>query len=167
MDNIILIGMPGSGKSTVGVVLAKTLGMDFVDTDLLIQKREGKLLQQILDERGMERFLDIEEEVICSLSCRRCVVAPGGSAVCRAAAARHLKDMGMVAYIRLPLPDLTRRLRNIKTRGIAAEPGQSLESIFSLRRPLYEKYADMILDAAGKTVEQLVAEIIGRLKKSD
>ncbi|SMC87607.1 shikimate kinase [Papillibacter cinnamivorans] len=164
MDNITLIGMPGSGKSTVGVVLAKTLGMDFVDTDLMIQKREGKLLQRILDEQGIKRFLEIEEEVIRNLSCRGCIVAPGGSAVCREEAARHLKRLGRVVYIRLPLPDLALRIHNIKTRGIAAEPGQTLESIYELRCPLYEKYADITVDAEGKTVEQLVTEIVSKLK---
>ena len=119
MNNITLIGMPGSGKSTVGVLLAKALGFQFVDVDLLIQQREGALLQELLDNRGVEPFLDAEEAAICSLACAGAVIAPGGSAVCRAGAIGHLRALGRVVYLHVPLPELERRIHNITTRGIA------------------------------------------------
>ena len=143
MDNVTLIGMPGSGKSTVGVLLAKLLGYRFVDVDLLIQEREGALLQEILDERGTQSFLDAEEAAVRSLDCRRTVIAPGGSAVCRERAALHLRGLGPVVYLQVPLEELTRRIRNLSTRGIAMEPGQTLADVMAFREPLYLKYADL------------------------
>ena len=145
MDNVTLIGMPGSGKSTVGVLLAKLLGYRFVDVDLLIQEREGALLQEILDQRGTKSFLDAEEEAVRSLDCRRTVIAPGGSAVCREGAALHLRGLGPVVYLQVPLEELTRRIRNLSTRGIAMEPGQTLADVMAFREPLYQKYADLVL----------------------
>lgn len=143
MDNVTLIGMPGSGKSTVGVLLAKLLGYRFVDVDLLIQEREGALLQEILDTRGTQSFLDAEEAAVRSLDCRRTVIAPGGSAVCREGAALHLRGLGPVVYLQVPLEELTRRVRNLSTRGIAMEPGQTLADVMAFREPLYQKYADL------------------------
>ena len=145
LDNVTLIGMPGSGKSTVGVLLAKLLGYQFLDVDLLIQEREGALLQEILDSRGTAAFLDAEELAVRSLSCRRTVIAPGGSAVCREKAALHLKAMGPVVYLQVPLEELTRRIKNLSTRGIAMEPGQTLADVMASREPLYNKYADLVL----------------------
>lgn len=146
MDNVTLIGMPGSGKSTVGVLLAKLLGHQFLDVDLLIQEREGALLQEILDSRGTAAFLDAEEAAVLSLDCRRTVIAPGGSAVCREGAALHLKKLGPVVYLQVSLEELTRRIRNLSTRGIAMEPGQTLADVMAFRDPLYRKYADLIID---------------------
>lgn len=146
MDNVTLIGMPGSGKSTVGVLLAKLLGHQFLDVDLLIQEREGALLQEILDSRGTAAFLDAEEAAVLSLDCRRTVIAPGGSAVCRERAALHLKKLGPVVYLQVSLEELTRRIRNLSTRGIAMEPGQTLADVMAFRDPLYRKYADLIID---------------------
>ena len=137
MNNITLIGMPGSGKSTVGVLLAKALGFQFVDVDLLIQQREGALLQELLDNRGVEPFLDAEEAAICSLACTGAVIAPGGSAVCRAGAIGHLRALGRVVYLHVPLPELERRIHNITTRGIAMAPGQTLADVYAAREPLY------------------------------
>ncbi len=119
MDNIILIGMPGSGKSTVGVVLAKALGMKFLDVDLLIQGREGALLQELIDARGVERFLDLERDAVCSLDCRGTVVAPGGSCVCREESIAHMRGLGTVVYLQLPLEDAAGRIHNMASRGIA------------------------------------------------
>ena len=119
MDNIILIGMPGSGKSSVGVVLAKALGYGFVDVDLVIQEREGALLQEILDRRGMEAFLDAESRAIRSVACRRTVIAPGGSCVCRERAMAHLQGLGTVVYLALSLEEVEGRIHNLATRGIA------------------------------------------------
>jgi len=163
VKNIILIGMPGSGKSTVGVLLAKTLGYGFVDTDLTIQQREGALLQEILDRRGLEAFLDAEASAICSVRCERSVIAPGGSAVCREDAIGHLRDLGRVLYLRVPLEELQRRLSDIKTRGIAMGPGQTLADIYEYRAPLYEKYAHTVVDVGGESLEETVAAVLRAL----
>ena len=146
VDNITLIGMPGSGKSTVGVLLAKALGYNFLDLDLLIQQREGMLLQDILDEHGVERFLDKEAETICSVECSRTVLAPGGSVVCQEDGMAHLKGLGPVVYLRVPMDELNRRIKNLSSRGIAMNPGESLADVMAFRAPLYEKYADLTVD---------------------
>ena len=162
--NITLIGMPGSGKSTVGVLLAKTLGYRFLDADLLIQQREGALLQDILDQRGVEGFLDVEEDVIRSLDCTGTVIAPGGSAVCREGASRRLKELGLVVYLHVPLAELERRISNITTRGIAMAPGQTLADVYAIREPLYRKYADLTVDVTGQnTLEETVAAVLEQL----
>nr|WP_300168126.1 shikimate kinase [uncultured Flavonifractor sp.] len=156
--------MPGSGKSTVGVLLAKTLGYRFLDADLLIQQREGALLQDILDQRGVEGFLDVEEDVIRSLDCTGTVIAPGGSAVCREGAARRLKELGLVVYLHVPLAELERRISNITTRGIAMAPGQTLADVYAIREPLYRKYADLTVDVTGQnTLEETVAAVLEQL----
>ena len=164
MNNITLIGMPGSGKSTVGVLLAKTLGYGFLDVDLLIQQREGALLQEILDSRGVDAFLEAEERAVRSVRCDRCVIAPGGSAVCREGAALHLKELGPVVYLRVSLEELTRRIRNLSTRGIAMGPGQTLADVMAVRAPLYERYADLVFDCPGgvsliETAQQLQKQL--------
>lgn len=162
-DNIVLIGMPGSGKSTVGVLVAKSLGYGFVDTDLLIQSREGALLQDILDRRGLEAFLDAEEGAIRSVECAGVVIAPGGSAVCRPGAIGHLRELGTVVYLRLSLSELAGRLDNISTRGIAMAPGQTLDDVYAYRAPLYERYADLSVDADGQSLEETVAAVLAAL----
>jgi len=165
VDNVVLIGMPGSGKSTVGVLLAKALGYEFLDVDLVIQRREGALLQEILDARGVEAFLDAEEEAVRSVDCRKHVVAPGGSAVCRERAALHLKTLGPVVYLRVPLEELHSRIQNLSTRGIAMEPGQTLADVMAFREPLYEKYADLVIDCPpGQTLAQTARLTLERLK---
>lgn len=162
MDNIILVGMPGSGKSTVGVVLAKALGMRFVDVDLLIQEREGALLQTLIDTRGVERFLDLERDAILSLNCRGSVIAPGGSCVCREEAIAHMRGLGTVVYLKLPLAGVERRIRNLSTRGIALSPGQTLADVYQYRAPLYERCAHIIVPAGG----QSLAETVERVKEA-
>lgn len=164
MDNIILIGMPGSGKSSVGVVLAKAMGMDFLDVDLLIQSREGALLQDILDTRGVETFLDVEGDAICSVSCCRTVIAPGGSCVCRHDAMEHLCKLGTVVYLKLSLPEVVSRIHNLDSRGIALQPGQTLEDVYNFRTPLYERYAHLTVEADGQTLAETV-EAVKRLIK--
>lgn len=166
MDNIILIGMPGSGKSSVGVVLAKALGMDFLDVDLLIQSREGALLQQILDERGVEAFLDVEGQVIRTVECAHTVIAPGGSCVCRRDAMEHLRSLGTVVYLRLSLEEVTGRIHNLSTRGIALRPGQTMEDVYGYRTPLYERYAHFTVEAGGLSLTETV-EAIRRVLPSD
>ena len=163
MKNLTLIGMPGSGKSTVGVLLAKTLGFDFVDTDLLLQRQEGALLQDILNDRGLDYFLDAEEAAIRGVDCTRCVISPGGSAVCRRGAIDHLRALGTVVYLRLPLSALEGRIQNITTRGIAMAPGQTLGDIYALRAPLYERYADCTVETGGLTLEETVSAVLRAL----
>lgn len=159
MSNIILIGMPGCGKSTVGVILAKTLGIGFVDTDLIIQQREKRLLQNIIDTDGIEAFLDCEAEAVKSLECENCVIATGGSVIFRKDAIEHLKKDGKIFYLNVPLEEIKKRLDNISTRGVAASKEQTIDDIFSERSPLYEKYADYILDLDGCSAEQTVEKI--------
>ena len=168
MDNVVLIGMPGSGKSTVGVLLAKALGYDFLDVDLVIQRQEGALLQDILDTRGVDAFLDAEEKAVCSVRCEGHVIAPGGSAVCREKAALHLKSLGPVVYLKVPLEELQQRIQNLSTRGIAMEPGQTLADVMAYRAPLYDKYADLVIDCGGgQTLAQTARQVLERLRELD
>ncbi len=159
MDNIILIGMPGSGKSTVGVVLAKALGLRFVDVDLLIQEREGALLQHLIDSRGVERFLDLERDAILSLDCRDTVIAPGGSCVCREESIAHMRSLGTVVYLRLSLEDVTARIHNMASRGIALQPGQTLADVYRYRAPLYERCAHITIPAGGQSLAGTVEAV--------
>ena len=163
--NLVLIGMPACGKSTIGVILAKTVGMHFVDTDLLIQKKEGMILQDILDTRGAEKCLEIEEAVLCGVPDEDAVISTGGSAVYSDIAMLHLKQSGKVIYLSLPLEEIEARLKNIKTRGIAMGVGQTLADLYEKRIPLYEKYADITIKAAGLSVEECIEEIIENIKK--
>lgn len=159
VDNIILIGMPGSGKSSVGVVLAKVLGYGFVDVDLVIQEREGALLQEILDRRGTQSFLDAERDAICALSCRRTVIAPGGSCVCREEAMAHLRRLGTVVYLELSLADVEARIHNLATRGIAMAPGQTMADVYRYREPLYRRYAHLTVPARGQSLAETVTAV--------
>ena len=159
MDNIILIGMPGSGKSSVGVVLAKALGKGFVDVDLMIQAREGVLLQQIIDQRGTDAFLDVEGEVIRTVFCANSVIAPGGSCVCRHEAMEHLRKLGTVVYLRLSLNEVEGRIHNLATRGIALQPGQTIADVYNYRTPLYERYAHITVETDGQSLAQTVEAV--------
>lgn len=159
MENIILIGMPGCGKSTVGVILAKTLGIGFVDTDLIIQQRENRLLQNIIDTDGIDYFLNCEADAVKSLDCENSVVATGGSVVYREDAVQHLKSNGKIIFLDVPLDEIKRRLNNINTRGIAAKKNKSIEDIYNERIALYNKYADVIIKTDGESVEKTVEKI--------
>ena len=166
VNNITLIGMPGSGKSTVGVLLAKFLGYGFLDVDLVIQQQEHALLQDIIDRRGVSAFLDAEERAVLGLDCHRHVIAPGGSAVCREQAALHLKSMGPVVYLQVPLEELSHRIKNLSTRGIAMEPGQTLADVMAYRAPLYRKYADLVIDSSeGQSLAETAHLVLTRLKE--
>lgn len=159
LENVTLIGMPGSGKSTVGVVLAKTLGYSFLDVDLVIQERQGKLLQTLLNTLGTEGFLDLEGATIRSLSPQRTVLAPGGSCVLRQDAMEHLRALSAVVYLRLDYPALEGRIHNLATRGIAFAPGQTLRDVYDQRAPLYERYAHLTVEAGGQTLEETLAAV--------
>ena len=160
MKNIVLIGMPGSGKSTVGVVLAKMLGLHFLDSDLVIQETEGKLLSEIIEEKGPDGFLMVEDRVNADLQCEKTVIATGGSAVFGANAMAHLKEIGTVVYLKLPYRELERRLSDIKGRGVVLRDGQTLHDLYEERVPLYEKYADVIVDEHHLNVEQTIEKIM-------
>lgn len=166
MKNVVMVGMPGSGKSTIGVILAKSLGFDFVDTDLVICKREGKKLQEIIDTEGLEKFLEIEQQVGEEISPVNSVVATGGSMILSDEAMKNLKKDGIVVYVEVPLKILKKRITNMKTRGIAFKKGETLEDIFRVRTPLYEKYADITITADENTVpEDCVNQIVERIEK--
>jgi len=162
--NIVLIGMPGSGKSTSGVLLAKSLGFSFLDADLLIQQQEGMLLQDIVDALGFFGFIEIEEKMIFGVQVSNCVISTGGSVIYSEKAMNHLKEIGMIVYLDVSFSEIMRRIQNISTRGIALKDGQSLENLYEERRPLYEKYADMTVLGDNKTVEELVTEIAEKIK---
>ena len=155
-DNIVLIGMPGVGKSTVGVILAKTLGMNFVDTDLVIQKKEKKLLREIISEKGVDGFLNTEEAIVSNVNVSNSVIATGGSVVYGRKAMEHLKDIGTVVYLKLSLEAVSARLSDIKGRGVVLKPGQTFEALYDERVRLYEEYADITIDEEGLTIEQTV-----------
>lgn len=165
-ENIVLIGMPGSGKSTVGVILAKTLGMDFVDGDILIFQRQGCTLQEILDNQGLAAFLQIEEDTMLETDYHGTVIATGGSVPMSEKAMEHLAKGGRFVYIDVPLAELTRRIRNISTRGIAFAPGQTLADIYELRTPIYQRWADATVhvETSDNATEQVVEAIIEQLK---
>lgn len=163
-QNIILIGMPGAGKSTIGVLLAKIMGKAFIDTDLLIQAREKRLLQEIIVEKGIDRFLEIEAEVILGLSVENSVIATGGSAVYSDSAITHLKQNGIIVYLKLPYPEIEHRINNMASRGIVFSKGQSLFDLYQERTPMYERKADQIIDCSGKAIEEsvrLVRKVLG------
>lgn len=152
--------MPAVGKSTIGVLLAKTLGFSFIDTDLIIQQDTGRLLQDIIDKDGLDAFCIAEERAICSVAAEEnAIIATGGSAVYSREAMLHLKKHGLVYYLSLPTEELSKRLSNIKTRGIAMRPTDTIEDVFRRRMSLYEEYADVTIDCLGKTAEDTVFEI--------
>ena len=165
MRNVVLIGMPGAGKSTVGVLLAKTLLADFTDTDLLIQKEAKKALCDIISEKGTEYFISLEEEVILKQSFVNSVIATSGSAVYGERAMRKLSENGVIVYLKVPLPELIRRLGDITTRGIAMDKSTGIPELFSERSPLYEKYADFTIDCTDTTPEDCVGIIAEKLKE--
>ena len=159
--NIILTGMPGSGKSTVGVILAKELGLDFVDTDILIQRGEGVMLQRLLDTRGVEGFLATEERYITDLTCTGTIIAPGGSVVLSDSAMQHLKGLGTVVFLDTPITVITGRI-DVYTRGIVKHPEQSLADVLAEREPLFRKYADLTVDCRGMDQVEVAAAIAAR-----
>ena len=154
-SNITLVGMPASGKSTIGVLLAKRLGYSFVDVDIVIQEKTGQLLKEIIAERGTEGFLKVEETV----ETERSVIAPGGSVIYGPKAMEHLHEISTVVYLKLSYEDVKQRLGDLKDRGVALKDGMTLLDLYNERVPLYEKYADVTIDETGKTLGTCVDEL--------
>lgn len=161
--NLILIGMPGAGKSTVGVLLAKALGMGFIDTDLEIQNQEGERLQSIVDSKGHLFLRGIEEQVCRRLDCDNCVVATGGSVVYSPSGMQALGELGRIIWLSVDLDEIERRVNNFSNRGLARAPGQSLADLFAEREPLYLQYSQITVDCAGLRPDQIVTEIVSRV----
>ena len=151
--------MPSAGKSTVGVIIAKNLGMSFVDTDVLIQTQQRRLLQDIINKDGIEAFLKIEESAIVSLECDNTVIATGGSAIYSEMAMKHLKRNGIIVYLHIDMKTVEKRLNNIKTRGVVLSPGQTLEEVYNERKPFYEKYADITIDCSEYSIDTTIDSI--------
>lgn len=164
MNNIILIGMPGAGKSTVGVILAKLMGYKFIDSDLLIQRQEESLLKDIIKEKGLEGFIEIENKVNSEIKAEETIIATGGSVIYGKEAMSHLSNIGTVIYIKLSMENLKDRLGNMRQRGVALKRGQNLEDLYEERTPLYEKYSDIIVNSDGKSIEELLNIIIEKVR---
>ncbi len=162
-SNVVLIGMPGAGKSTVGVVLAKRLGFDFLDADVAIQAREGRRLQEIIDQDGLDALRRIEEEVLCDLQTTRTVIATGGSAVYSEPAMEALKQSGTLVFLDVPLDELLRRVRDMDTRGLIMDPGETFADLYRKRLPLYRRWADLVIEAGDISVEEAAARIAAPL----
>ena len=165
-ENIILIGMPASGKSTVGVILAKVLGMDFIDSDIVIQQREGARLNEIIESRGIDDFLKCEERAILGMDVKNTVVATGGSAVYSDVAMKHLEDGSKVVYLKVSLDDLKGRLTDMKERGVAIRPDESIEKMYEHRSVLYEKYADITVEEDRLSIEATVRAVVNQVRCS-
>ncbi len=154
MSNVVLIGMPGCGKSTVGVVLAKLMSLDFVDVDLVIQRKYKRRLQQLIHEHGNQGFLDLEAETISWLDCQETVIATGGSAALHPRGVRAMKKLGIIVYLKHPCQEIIQRIPNLESRGITLERGQTLEDLYRYRTPVYESVADLTVNGAGLAVEE-------------
>ena len=165
-NNIILIGMPGAGKSTVGVVLAKKLGYTFIDSDIVIQDEQGMLLHELITTFGIDGFNEIENEVNSKISAENSVIATGGSAVYGKDAMEHFKSIGQVVYLKLPYNEIENRLGDLNERGVSIKKGQTLSSLYEERVPLYEKYADIIIDCNELSIRDIVSKISEKVTKS-
>lgn len=158
-SNIVLIGMPGAGKSTIGVLLAKASKKPFIDTDLLIQQKENSFLQDIINSKGIDAFIKIEESITLGLDIQNHIIATGGSIIYSDKAINHLKKHGILVYLNLKYYQLERRINNISSRGIAMKNSQTLIDLYQERVPLYKKYADIEIDCWHKHIETIIAEI--------
>lgn len=163
MNNVVLIGMPGSGKSTLGVVLAKLLGYGFIDSDLIIEEEEQRLLHQIISEEGIEGFIAIEERVNSNIKVSKKVIATGGSAIYGAKAMEHLGQIGTIVYLKWSLEEIAEHLGDLTERGVVLKEGQDLRSLYEERCPYYEKYADITVECTGDSTEQMVKQIMDSL----
>lgn len=159
MKNIVFIGMPGVGKSTIGVILAKILGYSFIDSDLVIQETTGKLLKDIITAEGVEGFLAVENHINSTITGEKAIIATGGSAVYGAEAMAHFQKIAVIVYLKADYETLASRLKNIKNRGVVFKEGQTLMDIYQERIPLYEKYAHVIIDTKNDNTEEVVAKV--------
>ena len=164
-ENIVLIGMPGVGKSTIGVVLAKVLGYQFIDADLVIQEKTGRLLKDIIAEDGIDEFIKIENEVNASIHTSGAIIATGGSVVYGKEAMEHLSKIGTVIYLELELSELSKRLGSLEQRGVVLKQGQTLKDLYEERTPLYQKYADIIINEHSCTIRNTVNKIVKELEE--
>lgn len=164
MDNIIFIGMPAVGKSTVGVVTAKRLGYQFIDTDLLIQEQEGKLLKEIIEEQGNDGFLKVEDRVNAGVEAYNAVISPGGSVVYCENAMKHYKEIGKIVYLQASFETINSRLLNAKNRGVVLKDGQTLRDLYDERVPLFEKYADITICEDGIDFKETVSRVLEALE---
>lgn len=165
MKNIIFIGMPAVGKSTVGVVVAKRLGYDFIDTDLLIQTQENRLLREIIAEEGIDGFLAIENQVNRDVVAERSVISPGGSAVYCTEAMEHFKEIGTIIYLHASFEEIDSRLQNAKQRGVTLREGQTLKDLYDERVVLFEKYADITVSEDGLDLEETIEKVMAEIEK--
>ena len=165
-DNIVLIGMPGAGKSTIGVVLAKKLGYRFIDSDLVIQEQYGKLLHELITEHGVEGFWQIENNVNAGLEVNRSIIATGGSAVYGKEAIEHLREIGKVVYLKLSYEEIELRLGDLNARGVTLREGQTLADLYAERTPMYEKYAHLTIECEDKLLRQVVQEIADYIEEA-
>lgn len=165
MKNIIFIGMPASGKSTVGVVVAKRLGLEFIDTDLLIQKQEGRLLKEIIADVGNEGFLAIENQVNREVQAEHAVISPGGSVVYCKEAMEHFKEIGTIVYLQVSYETINRRINNAKNRGVVLKEGQTLKDLYDERTALFEKYADHTVSEEGLDLEDTIEKVLELFEK--
>ena len=160
-DNIVLIGMPGAGKSSLGVVLAKVMNKDFVDADLVIQGQRGKTLQSIIDELGPEGFIQVENEILCGLQASNAIIATGGSAVYSEEAMRHLAEIGRIVYLEISYESLKERLGDLDERGVVLRKGASegLRGLYDERKPLYERYAETTANIDGMSITEAARKV--------
>ena len=165
MKNIVLVGMPSAGKSTIGIILAKVLGYQFLDSDLLIQEQEKELLKDIIDKRGIDGFLAIENQINREIDTDHTVIATGGSVIYGVEAMEHLQETGVIVYIKLTLQTISERLGNIKQRGVVLRKGQTLKLLYEERCPLYEKYAHITVDGENLNTEELMENIKDALEQ--
>ncbi len=166
MENIIFIGMPAVGKSTVGVVVAKRLGYQFIDTDLLIQEEEGNLLREIIEKKGIDGFLDIEDRVNAKVEVHNTVISPGGSVVYCENAMKHYKEIGTVVYLMASYETIDKRLKSAKNRGVVLRAGQTLKELYDERVPLFERYADLTVCEDGLKLEDTIDKVIEALQSA-
>ena len=159
-DNIVLIGMPGVGNCTIGVILAKSWGYKFIDADIVIQQEEGRLLREIINSEGVEGFIQVENRVNASLDCHKAVIATGGSVVYGKEAMEHLQQIGKVVYLKVDYEIINQRLDNLKGRGVVLKEGQDLKALYEERIPLYEKYADIVVDENHCNIEETVEKLV-------
>lgn len=166
MENIIFIGMPAVGKSTVGVVVAKRLGYQFIDTDLLIQEEEGNLLREIIEKKGIDGFLEIEDRVNAKVEVHNTVISPGGSVVYCENAMKHYKEIGTVVYLMASYETINKRLKSAKNRGVVLRDGQTLKDLYDERVPLFERYADLTVCEDGLKLEETIDKVIEALQSA-